>query len=216
MRIRLFYLSNTEFKRRTKVLNELNVEGIVVYSYAYNKDLIVRVACYRDSNRPAKPAYEEGKEKPDYVNIRFDNGVTKNLSFTDDMHIRVKGYLQSREYNETLVEFLTKAKKNPITSQMDVSVVGGKPNQIMCGRNTVEIVVEDYTIIQQAKQAVSADPLVRKPVLNPLAKTKPVSKEIKQSVSVSAAAPSKKSKDKTPRNHRGNPGRATATVAKTE
>jgi len=43
------------------------------------KILIVRIACYRDSNRPAKPAYEEGKEKPDYVNVRFLGGVTKKL-----------------------------------------------------------------------------------------------------------------------------------------
>jgi hypothetical protein len=197
------------------VLNELNVEGIVVYSYAYNKDLIVRIACYRDRNRPAKPTYAEGKDKPDYVNVRFVYGVTKNLSFSDDMHIRVKGYLQSREYNETLIEFLTKAKKNPITSQIDVSVSGGKPDQIMCGRNIVEIVVEDYTIIQQASQP-KTEPAARKPVLNPHAGKGPVSTETKNATSVLSPTPSKKDKNRTLRNHRGNSGSTGTTAAKTE
>jgi len=198
------------------VLNELNIEGIVVYSYAYNKDLIVRIACYRDSNRPAKPAYEEGKEKPDYVNVRFLGGVTKNLLFPDDMHIRVKGYLQSREYNETLLEFLTKAKKNPITSQMDVSVVGGKPNQIMCGRNTVEIVVEDYTIIQQATSQTKTEMAARKPVLNPSAGKGAISTETQKTVPSLSTEPSKKGKGKSSRTHRGNTGSAGTTAANAE
>ena len=198
------------------MLNEINVEGIVVYSYAYNKDLIVRVACYRDRNRPAKPAYEEGKEKPDYVNVRFVDGVTKNLLFPDDMHIRVKGYFQSREFNETLVEFMTKANKNPLTAQMELSVSGGKPKDIMCGRNTVEIVVEEYTIIQQPSQS-KTETAARKPVLNPRAGKGPVSTETNKTVSPLSTTPSKKGKDKTPRNHRGNSGSVgTTTAAKTE
>lgn len=148
------------------MLNDVHFEGLVVDSYTYSDDLFLRVASYRDPARPVKPGPTATQDAPDYIYARIINGVkAKNLYQINDT-VRIKGFLQSREFNEDLSVFLKKAQKHPQTALVSVEIVGGKPFEVVCGRDTLELVVEDIVNTTQTT-------LARKPVLNPNAGRQP-------------------------------------------
>lgn len=179
------------------MLNTVHFEGIVVYSYVYRNDLFVRLACYRDPGLPKKRVLDNGKEAPDYINARFTGGVEKKLAFPENMRLRVEGLLQSREYNETLGDFMNKAQKNPLTANVSVEVVGGKPSQVVCGRGAVEILVENHVVVAEEdnNRSESKKKTSRKPSLSPSAGKKPVSFETGKPVQAVSVAKVTKGKN---------------------
>ncbi len=107
------------------MINDVVLEGIVVRTWKYADDLLFRLACYRDPDLPQKPL-NEVKDAADYVTIRVPKGnlgapvvVEKNL------HIRVHGFLQSRDYEESLADFLkdVRGAEVPVLENLDPSVV---------------------------------------------------------------------------------------------
>lgn len=94
------------------MLNEIMIEGIVAReTWTYDKDSFFRIACYRDTDRPAKVEAETNREAPDYVTIRVIGGASKMIAPRKGQVIRVYGYLGSREYKESVLDFIKKAKK---------------------------------------------------------------------------------------------------------
>jgi len=91
------------------MLNEVAIEGIVVKTWKYTDDLLFRVATYRDPDMPQKPGVDD-HDLADYVTVRVIKG---NLGAPVTVHkgldIRVHGFLQSRDYEESLADFLKDA-----------------------------------------------------------------------------------------------------------
>lgn len=123
------------------MINEVTIEGIVTREpWTYDKDVFFRIASYRDMDMPAKPdTIVSGRDEPDYTNIRYPGGAGTMFSIQKGQHVRIHGFLQSREFKESLTEFMEKAKKN--TSNGEIKVPEDmKPEKVMIDRNTVEVV----------------------------------------------------------------------------
>lgn len=95
------------------MLNEVQIEGVVTRKpWKYDKDLFFRIGSYRDADMPAKPDLIPGRDEPDYINVRVPGGATSLMNTAPGEHVRIHGYLQSRDIKESLTEFLRKAGKN--------------------------------------------------------------------------------------------------------
>ncbi len=132
------------------MLNKIVFEGIVTNAWRYGSDLFVRMASYRDPNYPPKRLTNDARDEPDYVNVRFTNGAQGQLDFAPGTQLRVEGLLQSREYEESLAEFMDKARKAN-EGALGIEVVGQKARHIMCGRSAVEILVQTHVVVQQPR-----------------------------------------------------------------
>lgn len=144
------------------MLNKVIFEGLVTNTWRYGSDLFVRLASYRDPGVPVKRFSNEARDEPDYVNVRFTNGAQgQRMDFAQGTVLRVDGLLQSREYNESLAEFIEKAPKVS-DSPVGIDLVGQQARHILCGRSTIEILVLQQVVVQQAKPVRQAP---RKPVL---------------------------------------------------
>ena len=88
------------------MINDVVLEGIVVRTWKYADDLLFRLACYRDPDMPQKPL-NETQDAADFVTIR------------------VHGFLQSRDYEESLADFLKDARgaELPVPETLDPSVL---------------------------------------------------------------------------------------------
>ena len=122
------------------MINEVTIEGIVTREpWTYDKDVFFRIASYRDMDMPAKPDTNvQGRDEPDFTNIRYPGGAGTMFSIQKGQHVRIHGFLQSREFRESLSEFLEKAKKN---SNAEIALPEDmKPEKVLIDRNTVEVV----------------------------------------------------------------------------
>jgi len=131
------------------VLNEVVIEGwFTGKAWHYAGDLFFRLSNYRDRQRPAKPQVE-GREQPDYITIRIPaSGVP--LALQKGALYRVHGYLQSREYQETLGDYLKSA--HGLTNL--VSVSDELRREITHNRAITEVVAE--RLIQVDKPSSTA------------------------------------------------------------
>ncbi len=125
------------------MLNEVQIEGLVARdSWTYDKDLFFRIASYRDADMPTKPDVVPGRDEPDYVNVRYQGGATSLFAPRKGMRLRVHGYLQSRDFKESMADFLEKARRN-----------GGEipaietQNKIQIDRNIVEVVATRVIVL---------------------------------------------------------------------
>jgi hypothetical protein len=112
------FLTPLQLDKETDVLNEVVIEGwFTGKAWHYAGDLFFRLSNYRDRQRPAKPQVE-GREQPDYVTIRIPaSGVP--LALQKGALYRVHGFLQSREYKETLGDYIKSA--HGLTNMLSVS-----------------------------------------------------------------------------------------------
>ncbi len=130
------------------MINQVVFEGILTNTWTYADDLFLRLASYRDPDQPPK-RLTEIRDAADYVNVRITKGALRALDLHSGMALRVHGLLQSREYDETLDDFLSKAKKNNNHQEgINVEITGGSPRQVSAGRNLVEILSERIIVIQ--------------------------------------------------------------------
>ncbi len=117
------------------MINDVVLEGIVVKTWKYADDLLFRLACYRDPDLPQK-LRNETQDAADFVTIRVPKGnlgapvvVEKNL------RVRVHGFLQSRDYEESLATFLKDARAGeiPLPGSFDATA-------LLAPRVTTEVV----------------------------------------------------------------------------
>lgn len=125
------------------MINQITIEGIVVRTWKYQDDLFVRVASYRDSDLPGKP-FENRRDAPDYINVRLNGAVNTPMNFAVGMKIRVHGYLQSRDYSETLDAFLDRASKTNQT--IDLTVTADQ-KRIKTNRSLHEVVMQRIMVL---------------------------------------------------------------------
>jgi|GEM_PF-684230 len=138
------------------MLNRVTIEGIVTKSYKYKNDLLLRVASYRDPEEPIKRD-EEGRDDPDYVNIRLTNAVPQLVNYEVGQHLRIEGLLQSREYQETLDQFLTRTNIHKLPNRPSVEIVGGSGREITAERDLMEVLGDKVVVIFEKKILVRED-----------------------------------------------------------
>jgi len=121
------------------MLNEVTIEGMVTREpWTFDKDLFFRIASYRDSDILPKPDLVPGRDEPDYINVRVPGGAVSLASPQRGMRLRIHGFLQSREYKESLTEFLRRARADGI--QVDGA------DKMLAERNTVEVVAHRVVV----------------------------------------------------------------------
>ncbi len=128
------------------MINEVILEGIVVREpWKYTDDLFFRLGVYRDSDMPAKKLDAE-RDSGDYVNVRVNGGANGLIQIHRGMRLRVHGFIQSRDFKESLEEFLEKAHKQS-NNEFQVEATGLKPNQVQIDRNAIEIVARRLIVM---------------------------------------------------------------------
>lgn len=92
------------------MINEVVLEGIIVKTWRFTDDLLFRLACYRDPDLPTKPL-NDTRDAADFVTVRVIKGnLGAPVSVQRGANIRVHGFLQSRDYEESLADFLKDAR----------------------------------------------------------------------------------------------------------
>ncbi len=117
------------------MINDVVLEGIVVKTWKYADDLLFRLACYRDPDLPQKPL-NEVHDAADFVTIRVLKGnLGAPVVVEKNYHVRVHGFLQSRDYEESLADFLKDARgvELPVPDTLD-------PSELRAPRGTTEVV----------------------------------------------------------------------------
>lgn len=128
------------------MLNEVVIEGYVTgKTWKYSGDTLFRLACYRDPQRPAK-RQTENRDEPDYLTVRLPAALLAGLPVRLERGIRyrVHGFLQSREYAETLGTFIAGA--SGLTRALSVS--DDLRSEITRNRVTTEIVAERLSVVE--------------------------------------------------------------------
>ena len=117
------------------MINEVVLEGIVVKTWKYAEDLLFRIACYRDPDLPSK-SLNAVQDAADFVTIRVLKGnLGAPVVVEKGVHVRVHGFLQSRDYEESLSDFLKDARGAdlPVPESLD-------PNELRAPRGTTEVI----------------------------------------------------------------------------
>ncbi len=107
------------------MINDVILEGIVVKTWKYADDLLFRLACYRDPDLPQKPL-NEVQDAADFITIRVPKGnLGAPVVVEKNYHVRVHGFLQSRDYEESLADFLKDARgaELPVPENLDPSTL---------------------------------------------------------------------------------------------
>jgi hypothetical protein len=132
------------------LINDVVLEGIVTREpWKYTDDLFFRLATYRDTDLPPKPLDAE-RDQADYVNVRVCGGANGLMSIRRGMRLRVHGFLQSRDFRESLSDFMEKARKSGSTVQIETGEV--KPEQVLIDRNVVEIVARRLIVLDTGEK----------------------------------------------------------------
>ena len=117
------------------MINDVVLEGIVVKTWKFADDLLFRLACYRDPDLPQKPR-NEVQDAADFVTIRVIKGnLGAPVAVDKGVHVRVHGFLQSRDYMESLVDFLKDARGAELTVPENLD-----PAVLRAPRGTTEVI----------------------------------------------------------------------------
>ena len=136
------------------MINDVVLEGIVVRDpWKFMDDLFFRLVIYRDSDLPAKKLDLE-HDAGDYINIRLNGGANGLIQIRRGMRLRVHGFIQSRDYRESLEEFINKARKSRNCAELAIEIKDCdlKPNQILIDRNVVEAVARRIIVLDSTSQ----------------------------------------------------------------
>ena len=126
------------------MINEVVLEGIVVKAWKYADDLLFRLACYRDPDLPTKPfiplsgaqRVNDTQDAADFVTIRVIKGnLGAPVSVEKGASIRVHGFMQSRDYEESLADFLKDAHGAELPLPENLN-----PATLRASRGTTEVI----------------------------------------------------------------------------
>ncbi len=132
------------------MINDVILEGIVTREpWKYTDDLFFRLATYRDTDLPPKPLDAE-HDQADYVNVRVRGGANGLMSIRRGMRLRVHGFLQSRDFRESLSDFLGKAQKAGTKPEIELGETN--PEQVQVDRNVTEIVARRLIVLDKGEK----------------------------------------------------------------
>jgi hypothetical protein len=139
-------------KQGGQMINEVILEGIVVRDpWKFMDDLFFRLVIYRDSDLPAKKLDLE-RDAGDYINIRVNGGAKGLIHIRHGMRLRAHGFLQSRDFSESLEAFINKAQKSKNCTDLtvDIKACDLKQNQVFIDRSVVEAVARRIIVLDAA------------------------------------------------------------------
>lgn len=135
------------------MLNETHVEGYVTKKqWTYSGDKFMRIAVYRDPDRPRKDndrgSSKGGHDQPDYVTVKLPATLFAGMpvDFRPQLRVQVHGWVESRQYEQTLAEFLSSAKQDE-AKEMDVDPELAK--KIIAYRSSTWIVAERIQVLDR-------------------------------------------------------------------
>lgn len=133
------------------MINDSILEGIVVRDpWKYMDDLFFRLVSYRDGDLPSKKLDLE-RDAGDYINVRLNGGANGLIQIRKGMRLRVHGFLQSRDFRESLDEFVAKARKSRPGEDLVVEVKGElRADRVLVDRNMVELVARRIIVLDGA------------------------------------------------------------------
>ena len=123
-------------------MNEVHISGVVKSTWTYGDDLYARLSLRRDRGRPRRAADAGGPF--DYVTVLFSDGLRHGLQLPTDLPITVHGWVQSRDVDESMAQFLSKAGA-PSASNVDAGIVAH--------RSVTEIVAERWDVTVRSSPA---------------------------------------------------------------
>jgi hypothetical protein len=122
-------------------MNEVHLFGQIKRVWTYDDNLYARISVKRDPGRPKRSSQEGGPY--DYVTVLFPDGKHR-LSFEPGQHLTVHGWLQSRDFDEPLRDFLKRADTKNIKDAVDIPIE--QQRNTVLHRSIIEVVVERWTI----------------------------------------------------------------------
>lgn len=120
-------------------MNEVRLSGRVKRTWTYGGALYIRLAVRRQRRRPQREARAGGNA--DYVTVVFPRGCERPPGLAPGLRLRVQGWLQSRDVDEALVDFLARAQPGGLIS-LDPALAA----RMVVGRSVVEVVVERWEV----------------------------------------------------------------------
>ncbi len=120
-------------------MNEIHLTGQIKRIWTYSDNLYLRLSVRRDPGRPKRSPREGGAY--DYVTVVFPDGKDQ-LHFTPGQRLTIHGWLQSRDFDESLADFLKRAgASHPVLPDADALIVH---------RTVTEIVAERWRVHKDA------------------------------------------------------------------
>ncbi len=117
------------------MINDVVLEGIIVRTWKFADDVLFRLACYRDPDLPQRPL-NEVQDAADYVTIRVPKGnLGAPVVVEKFFRVRVHGFLQSRDYLESLADFLRDVPGAELRLPKNVD-----PANLCAPRGTTEVI----------------------------------------------------------------------------
>ncbi len=120
-------------------MNEVHLSGQIKRIWTYSDNLYLRLSVRRDPGRPKRSPREGGAY--DYVTVVFPDGKDQ-LHFTPGQRLTIHGWLQSRDFDESLADFLKRAGAS----------LPGIPDGIVVHRTVTEIVAERWRVLKEARR----------------------------------------------------------------
>ena len=126
------------------MINTVILEGLVVRTWTFADDRFYRMASYRDPGLPTKLRNEE-QDAADFMTVRVEKGSLGGpVSLEVQDRVRVHGFMQSRDYEETLADFSREAK-GPQPKFLDEY----DPRALRRTRVTTEIVAQRIVLLDK-------------------------------------------------------------------
>ncbi len=129
------------------MLNQVHVEGYVTKRiWQYDGDTFIRLATYRDQDRPRKKANGRANERdqPDYVTVRVPS-TAMPIALRAGQRVQIHGWLESQSQKFTLADFLEAADG----SKPDVDAAQSR--KITAHRDFTRIVAERIVEMPSSK-----------------------------------------------------------------
>lgn len=132
------------------MINEMVIEGIVVREpWKYMEDLFFRIVTYRDSDLPARKL-DPQRDAGDYLNIRVPGGANGLMRIQRGMRLRVHGFLQSRDFLESLEDFTRKARRERSLENLSLEIRGcqARADQVRVERSVNELIARRMIVLE--------------------------------------------------------------------
>lgn len=120
-------------------MNEVSLMGRVMKVWDIAGDRFARLSIQRDPDRLPKL---DG-DRFDYVTVRWIGGRDQEVPIRKGQDIMVHGYLQSRDYKESLADFVDGDER--ILEALKQA--GIDPDRVVANRATTEVVVERWRVL---------------------------------------------------------------------
>ena len=119
-------------------MNEVHLSGQIKRVWTYDDNLYVRLSIRRDPGRPKRSPQEGGPY--DYVTVAFIDGK-RQFHFEEGQFLAVHGWIQSRDFDESLADFLKRAE-----GADGLDIPQNQLRQISVHRSVIEVIAERWTI----------------------------------------------------------------------